>query len=257
MVPQGVGSETLWEHLYRYRFAAQFVKGKDVLDVASGEGYGLAALGQAGAKSAIGVDISPEACRHANRKYGVDARQGDATKLPLSNDSIDLLVSFETIEHIQDPALFLDECARVMRPRGRIIVSTPNIETYNPDRSDSHNPFHCSEMSAAEFYSIIKERFTNLNYYCQRPTRASRWSFRSLTLIPSPWLKVRGYTRLSRYCQINYLDSELLARQDPVNAILKPEGWVSRYLNPYLVRKRNTTHSESPLYLLCTAELRK
>ena len=98
----------------RYRFAKDFVRGKRVLDIACGEGYGAAALAKAGASSVVGVDVSADVCDHALRKYGLDARPGDAQAIPLPDRSIDLVVSFETIEHVDDPNVFVRECARVL-----------------------------------------------------------------------------------------------------------------------------------------------
>ena len=80
----------------------RYCAGKDVLDIASGEGYGSAAIGQI-ARSVVGVDIDTASVDHANRSYGserVSFREGDATKLPLADGSVDVVVSFETLEHI-------------------------------------------------------------------------------------------------------------------------------------------------------------
>src|SRR5437868_8858698 len=93
MVPERAGSETFWEHIYRYRFATGFVRNKRVLDIACGEGYGTAALLQAGAASVIGVDISADVCDHARRKYGIDARPGNALNIPLPGQSVDVVIS--------------------------------------------------------------------------------------------------------------------------------------------------------------------
>jgi 2-polyprenyl-3-methyl-5-hydroxy-6-metoxy-1,4-benzoquinol methylase len=57
------------EHLERYRYAEQFVAGKDVLDVACGTGYGSAILARAGARSVTGLDVSPEAVQFADQNY--------------------------------------------------------------------------------------------------------------------------------------------------------------------------------------------
>src|SRR5207249_9324746 len=103
---------------------------KRVLDIACGEGYGSAALARAGAASVVGVDISAEACEHARRKYGVDARVGRADRIPLPAGSIDVIVSFETIEHVERPESFLNECVRVLAPGGALILSTPNREAF-------------------------------------------------------------------------------------------------------------------------------
>src|SRR6266536_6693906 len=130
MLPEKAAATTFWEHIYRYRFATRFVRGKRVLDIACGEGYGTAALSRAGAASVIGVDISEETCEHARRKYGVDARQGSADQIPLPAQSIDVVVSFETIEHVERPEAFLDECLRVLAPGGMLVLSTPNREAF-------------------------------------------------------------------------------------------------------------------------------
>src|SRR5690349_799341 len=123
MVPENSDLFTFWEHVYRYAFASRFVSGKRVLDIACGEGYGAAALQKAGAAQVIGVDISEAVCLHARNKYGIDARPGTAEQIPLLDRSIDVIVSFETIEHVPDPHRFLDECVRILVPGGRLIIS--------------------------------------------------------------------------------------------------------------------------------------
>src|ERR1700722_8417852 len=109
MVPESADTLTFWEHIYRYGFALHYVPGKRVLDIACGEGYGAASLQKAGAAQVIGVDVSESACSHARGKYGIDARVGSAEKIPLPDKSVDVVVSFETIEHVRDPGRFLDE----------------------------------------------------------------------------------------------------------------------------------------------------
>src|SRR6266704_1151086 len=108
MVPEVSGGMTFWEHVHRYAFACRFVAGKRVLDIACGEGYGSAALQKAGAAQVIAVDISDSACAHARAKYGVDARPGAAERIPLPDGSADVVVTFETIEHVPNPERFLD-----------------------------------------------------------------------------------------------------------------------------------------------------
>lgn len=194
MVPGAADLDTFWEHVYRYRFAAGFVPGKDVLDIACGEGYGSAMLLKAGAKSLVGVDIAEEAVEHARTKYGIDARVGSGEQIPLPDQSVDLVVSFETIEHVPSPQRFLDECKRVCRPGGTVIVSTPDARIYG----SKNNPFHCSEMSVAEFLRIVRDRFADVRRFTQRPTYAPWWSPRSFATAQAPLLKVRGFKRLQR-----------------------------------------------------------
>src|SRR4051794_25160393 len=127
MVPEASNGGTFWEHIERYRFSLPYVRGKRVLDIACGEGYGSAALLKGGAKAVTGVDVAEEACAHAREKYGVNAIVGSAEAIPLPDASVDVVVSFETIEHVPNMNAFMAECHRVLVPGGRIIISTPNL----------------------------------------------------------------------------------------------------------------------------------
>ena len=118
-------------HLDRYRFAAERVKSLKVADIACGTGYGselLKVLGEAA--SVTGVDICPDAIKYANSKHapeGVTFQcvSGDATGLPAK--SIDVIASFETIEHVPCDQKLLTEFARLLKPGGILICSTPNM----------------------------------------------------------------------------------------------------------------------------------
>ena len=106
MVPESSAVHTFWAHIYRYRLALAFVKNKRVLDIACGEGYGTSSLRLAGAKKTIGIDISFAACKFAYQKYGETIIVGSGEEIPLSDNSVDLLISFETIEHLNRPLKF-------------------------------------------------------------------------------------------------------------------------------------------------------
>jgi SAM-dependent methyltransferase len=254
MIPEGAGADTLWAHLYRYRFANRYVRGRDVLDVACGEGYGAAAMLRAGARSVVGVDIDPTICEYARRKYGVDTRPGDAASLPIGDASVDVVVSFETIEHVPDTGRFLDECSRVLRPGGRLVISTPNVDVYNPTRDPEHNPFHCSEMTVTEFVEAISGRFHAHRLYTQRPVSARSWSVRSLAVVRSPWRYARGFWRLWKKCRVFDQTAEGEARRDPVGEIIRSESWLSRSVNPYLVRSPSRWAKEVCTYIVCVAD---
>ena len=251
MVPEVAAGSTFWEHLHRYRFAARFVVGKSVLDVASGEGYGTFALLKAGASSVVGVDRSAEACEHARRKYRVDARSGDAQEIPLPDDAVEVVVSFETIEHVADPVAFLDECRRVLRPGGTLIISTPNATVYSALVA---NPFHCSELAEDEFRRLLEARFARLEWYSQCPMSAHWWSLRSLASGSSVWRRIKGFGRLARLCCPHYhgrvTDRD---RADPLRATLGPEKWLASLIDPYRVRPRSRGSGEQPLYLVAVA----
>lgn len=259
MVPESSGSSTFWEHVYRYAFASRFVKGKRVLDIACGEGYGAAALQKAGAAHVIGVDISESVCLHARNKYRLDARQGTAEQIPLLSKSIDLVVSFETIEHVPNPSRFLDECVRVLVPEGRVIISTPKKGTYSWP-GGAQNPHHCSEMTEEEFSSALGSRFREPRYYTQHPYSAAWWSLRTVVSDVTPWTRLRGFRRLRRLVQSRFAPeatAELTNEQRDlvVEHILDAGMRPHRLLNPYALRPRRTWTEENPTYIVATAIL--
>ncbi|MEJ1937994.1 methyltransferase domain-containing protein, partial [Nostoc sp. NIES-2111] len=162
------------EHYHRYLLALRYCAGRDVLDVASGEGYGSALLGQVAA-SVIGVDIDPDSVRFANTHYlgdRVSFRCGDATALPINDASIDVAVSFETIEHLADHGAFLAEVRRVLRPDGMLVISSPDRTIYSAD-AGHENPFHVKELSRAEFLTLMRENFPHVVLLEQRALHGS------------------------------------------------------------------------------------
>lgn len=170
-------SELWGEHRSRYRFAAQFVSGRPgmvVLDVASGAGFGLDMLRQAGA-CPIGVDYDGAALQEVRQaKPASRLVRGDAMRLPLGTDSIDMVVSFETIEHVQDAAALVDEVRRVLKPGGSLVVSTPN-RAFGPPSLHANNPFHIREFTAKELCDVLRVGFSDVRVYGQRPSAAYRY----------------------------------------------------------------------------------
>ena len=124
-----------------------------------------------------------------------------AENLPLADSSVDLVVSFETIEHVPNPGRFLDECARVLVPGGKLIVSTPNKEVYSRPGAPA-NQYHCSEMTEHEFLSALSTRFHDVRLYTQRPYSAGWWSPRILASELEP--RIPGFTRLRRSAQFRF-----------------------------------------------------
>lgn len=114
------------EHLARYRFASQFVMDKVLLDAACGAGYETKILQTAKAKSVVGVDISKESLESARRVYtaeNIDYQYGDVNSLDFKDKSFDVVISFETIEHIKSGDVWIGESARLLRDNGLFIVS--------------------------------------------------------------------------------------------------------------------------------------
>ncbi|MRG53982.1 methyltransferase domain-containing protein [Phyllobacterium sp. SYP-B3895] len=166
--------EIEFEHHHRYLFATQFCDGMDVLDIASGEGYGSYLLSQV-AKSVIGVDIDPNVVSHARRAYG-SARLGfdvgSCQSIPLSAGSVDVVVSFETLEHINQHSAFLDEVKRVLRPGGLFVLSTPDRQVYSSP-GKQQNPFHQLELSHQEFETLLSKYFIHKTVGLQKATSGS------------------------------------------------------------------------------------
>jgi len=143
------------EHVARYRFAAQLAKGKRVLDAACGEGYGAAMLRDAGAASVVGIDNVRSVVEHARARYGIEAVEGDVRELPFDDASFDLVVSFETIEHVPDPERAIAEFRRVLVQDGRLAISTPNRDEYLVE-----NEFHELELTPDEFLELLSSEFS-------------------------------------------------------------------------------------------------
>jgi 2-polyprenyl-3-methyl-5-hydroxy-6-metoxy-1,4-benzoquinol methylase len=172
------------EHLVRYKLAAQLAAGKKVLDIACGSGYGSKILAEAGAEKVVAIDVDAEAVAEAKKKYthaNLEFRVGDAEKtLPVSvntprpsatpldrgdldtcskegTELFDLVVSFETIEHLKEVEKYLAEIARVLALEGIFLVSTPNREVFG-----QKNPFHLHEFTRGEFEETLKKHFKNI-----------------------------------------------------------------------------------------------
>lgn len=155
------------EHYHRYFFAASLVSGKRVLDIASGEGYGTHILAQCAAH-VTGVDISPEAVANAAEQYAGDNitfLQGSARAIPLPDASVDVVVSFETLEHLHEQEEMLQEIRRVLRDDGMLIMSTPNRPIFSTRGVDQ---FHVKELSRDEFTALLAGQFSHLSLLGQK-----------------------------------------------------------------------------------------
>ena len=151
------------QHLARYRFAAQLVKERRVLDAACGEGYGTAMLAAMGARAAVGVDIDQPTVDHARERYGLEFEQADVAALPFEDKSFDLVVSFETLEHVPDPARAIAEFRRVLADDGVLVASTPNSDRYLVD-----NEFHTREFTEREFGELLGPHFAEVALFYQQ-----------------------------------------------------------------------------------------
>ncbi|MEC3954653.1 class I SAM-dependent methyltransferase [Nocardia sp. CDC153] len=155
----GIAEENYWfrRHEIAYVRMLEQCAGKVVLEAGSGEGYGANMIADVAAQ-VIGLDYDDSAVAHVRAKYPrVEMIQGNLAELPLDDASVDVVVNFQVIEHLWDQAQFLRECRRVLRPGGKLLISTPNRITFSPGRDTPLNPFHTRELNAAEMTELLVE----------------------------------------------------------------------------------------------------
>lgn len=150
----------LQAHLARYvAFMHPFCTHKIVLDAACGTGYGTQILSWA-ATHVWGIDIEPAAIEYGMEMYQTENMSfviGDVTDMPFPEGMFDVVVSFETIEHLSEPEKFVDEVWRVLRPNGVFIVSAPE---------QSGSAWHSRDYNDEELEALLL-RFPHRQYYGQ------------------------------------------------------------------------------------------
>ncbi len=175
----------IWhEHWHRYLFVAELARGKRVLDAACGEGYGSAFIART-AGQVIGADLDPDSIAHAETRYGKIANlrflAASVTSLPLEDASVDLVVSFETIEHLAEQDAMLAEFRRVLTADGCLILSSPNRPVYS-DQQHYSNEYHVREMDRKELEDLLAPHFPQSRWFAQRFLFQSMlWSLESET----------------------------------------------------------------------------
>jgi len=155
----GIAEENYWfrRHEIAYLELARLCAGKIVLEAGCGEGYGAELLSR-GATRVVALDYDAFTAAHVARRYPrLHVVRGNLAALPLATASVEVVVNLQVIEHLWDQAGFLRECARVLRPGGTLLVSTPNRITFSPGRDTPLNPFHTRELAADELGELLVE----------------------------------------------------------------------------------------------------
>ncbi|MDT5069945.1 MAG: hypothetical protein QOK02_6100 [Mycobacterium sp.] len=155
----GLPEENYWfrRHEVVYQQLTDRCAGRDVLEAGSGEGYGADLIAGV-ARRVVGLDYDDSAVAHVKARYPrVDMRQGNLAELPFQAGTFDVVVNFQVIEHLWDQDQFVAECARVLRPSGVLLMSTPNRITFSPGRDTPINPFHTRELDAAELTELLTD----------------------------------------------------------------------------------------------------
>ena len=166
IIPKGTFGGPLTSHLKRYEFAKQFCAGKLVLDIACGVGYGSVYLAQS-AKKVFGGYISEEAILYAKKHYQKENIQFmvmDAACLEFPDKYFDVICSFETLEHLDNPQKYLTKVKRLLNEGGIFIISTPQVKR---TRIKPKNPYHKIEFSKDDLLNLLKGYFTNVEIFGQ------------------------------------------------------------------------------------------
>jgi ubiquinone/menaquinone biosynthesis C-methylase UbiE len=209
--------------------ASNFIKGKIILDVACGTGYGSFYLSQF-AKAVYGVDVNNDIINENIKKYKNSNLQficSSAENLPFENDYFDVIVSFETIEHIHDYQKVMIEFKRVLKKDGLLIISTPNklISEINHIR----NPFHIKEFYHEEFEKLLSSYFSNKLFLYQVSCFASM-------MVPED---------TSKETYLEMLDTSTQQLKNGVIASSEDENWNKHYFialaSDEPIKNQNTT----------------
>lgn len=200
----GLDESSPWwgEHVGRYHWVTQYVKDRFVLDAACGSGYGSDIIAKNNTRRVVGVDISEDAIQFSKQKFQnskVGFLQANVEKLPFKNNLFDLVVSFETLEHIHRPKSFIRESARILKKDGLFICSTPNAEFYKND--EYKNPFHVHEFTIDELKDTLSKHFRKIDFFYQINNREMNssmyskliWKFLALRGIRKMPYKTRNF----------------------------------------------------------------
>jgi ubiquinone/menaquinone biosynthesis C-methylase UbiE len=169
-VPSKYGMIAL-QHYHRYEFASHLIDftDKTVLDVACGEGYGTNLMAPH-SREAYGVDISEETIQSAKKTYPdekIHFLVGNVTNIPLKDQCVDIVASFETIEHHDKHVEMIMEIKRILRRDGILIISSPNRGYYEKHFPDFKNEFHVKELYKSEFETLLQRYFKNYYSFTQ------------------------------------------------------------------------------------------
>ncbi len=155
----GLAEENYWfrRHEVAYLRCADICAGQEVLEAGCGEGYG-ADLIASSARRVVAVDYDATTVAHVRTRYPrVEVLAANLAAVPMPDASVDVVVNFQVIEHLWDQPQFITECLRLLRPGGRLLISTPNRITFTPSSDTPVNPFHTRELNAAELRELLED----------------------------------------------------------------------------------------------------
>lgn len=170
-------------HVSVYWFATRFVRGRRVLDLGCGTGYGTSDLLHAGATEVVGVDLDPKSVRYARRRYkspGLSFHVGDAQRLSAVKPDLgrfDVILSSNVFEYLEDLPAALDEVRRHLVPNGRFLLVIPPIADQETLEANRRNPLHRTNLFVEEWARMLGERFGWLRAFEHVPRPGIRPDF--------------------------------------------------------------------------------
>ena len=172
-IPGQTDPDLMNEHWARYAFAEALVGSKRVLDAGCGVAYGAARLAEVAAE-VVALDQARDPLTAGDKQYShprLRFVQGDCTRFPFADSSLDAVVAFEVIEHLDEWKALIEESRRVLVPAGQFIVSTPNRLYYGEAREDP-NPFHVHEFTHDEFREELGRCFPHVMLFLENHAAA-------------------------------------------------------------------------------------
>lgn len=154
---------TFFQHKRAYSFCLPYSKEKQVVEIGSGTGYGAHLLAQT-ARKVIGIDLDPEAISLAKERYkkkNLTFHQSDASEVFDTVKNIDVIISLQVIEHLENAKDFLQELSKSMSKNSLLILSTPNTLT----QGYNENPYHVKEFSPNELQAILSKLFSSVEMF--------------------------------------------------------------------------------------------
>ncbi|HEX6492297.1 MAG TPA: methyltransferase domain-containing protein, partial [Candidatus Dormibacteraeota bacterium] len=162
-------------------FSAPVVRGRRVVDVGSGEGYGAALLAAVAAE-VVGIELDPRSVEHArlnHRRSNLEFVQGSVLdRAAYGERRFDVAVCFEVLEHLEEQDVLLGNIADALTDDGLLLISTPDREVYSAPGAPP-NPYHVRELNPAEFDALLHAHFPHVAVWGQWTVSGAR--FEALT----------------------------------------------------------------------------